>query len=29
VEAAGGELRITSRPGEGTSLLATFPLTTR
>ncbi len=27
VEAAGGEIRITSRPGQGTSLLATFPLT--
>jgi signal transduction histidine kinase len=26
VEAAGGEFRIISPPGEGTSLLATFPL---
>jgi signal transduction histidine kinase len=27
VEAAGGEFTISSPPGEGTSLLATFPLT--
>ncbi len=26
VEAAGGEITITSPPGEGTSLLATLPL---
>ena len=29
VEAAGGEITITSPPGEGTSLLAILPLTTR
>jgi signal transduction histidine kinase len=29
VEAAGGEFTISSPPGEGTSLLATFPLTQR